>query len=156
MAAVHDLAGKAIDETRQLHAFFTAWFRGVASPSADFATCEAVLAPDFRMVTPDGQIHDRAAVIERLRAARSSAAADFAIEILQPRVTWQSGDAVLLEFIERQYREGRTANRRSTGLFTEESAAPRGVVWRHLQETWVLSGEEDANQMRAGSPRREA
>jgi hypothetical protein len=152
-----DLAGKAMDETRQLHAFFVVWFRGDAGPMADFATCEASLAPNFRMVTPDGRVHNRAAVIERLRSARASAAADFAIEILEPRAAWQSRDAVLLEFIERQYRDGRVTSRRSSGLFTEEPTAPRGVVWRHLQETWMQSGDEGNIQMRTGSPpRREA
>lgn len=150
------LAEKASEEVRALHAFFVAWFRG-ANPSADFATCEAVLAPDFRMVTPDGGIHDRRAVIERLRAARGSAPSDFTIDIVQLCVVWKSDDAVLLEFVEQQYRDGRTTSRHSTGLFTHEPAAPRGVAWRHLHETWMLSAEEDTNQVRAGSPpRREA
>lgn len=130
-----DLAERAVDEARALHAFFVAWFR--AGAGADFARCEAALAPDFRMVTPDGRVHERAAVIDRLRSAAGTAADDFAIDILQPTVVWRAGDAVLLEFVERQYREGRTTSRRSTGLFTDQPGAPNGVVWRHLQETWV-------------------
>jgi hypothetical protein len=154
---VADLAGKASNEVRELHAFFVAWFRGESRQSADFARCEAVLAYDFRMITPDGHGHDRAAVVARLRSARDSAPGDFAIEILQPHVAWRSDDAVLLEFIERQYRGGRIDSRRSTGLFTEEPAAPSGVLWRHVHETWVASGGEDTNQMRAVTrPRREA
>lgn len=149
-----DLASRAIDETRQLHAFFVAWFRGETGSDADFAPCEAALAADFRMVTPDGEAHDRAAVVERLRSAQGSAGTDFVIEIVEPRAAWQSSDAVLLEFIERQYRNGRTTSRRSSGLFTEEPAAPRGVVWRHLQETWMQTSAENEIQMRAGTPLR--
>ena len=154
MAAV-DLAARAIDEVRKLHAFFVGWFRGETGAAFDFAACDAALAPDFRMITPDGAVHERAAVMERLRKARGSTAADFTIEILQPHVAWQAGDAVLLEFIERQYREGRRTSRRSTGLFTEEPGAPRGVVWRHLHETWMQSAERATDQMRPGTlPRR--
>ena len=132
------IAARATDEVRELHHFFVAWFTGVAD--ADFQRCEAALASDFRMVTPDGGLHDRAAVIDRIRSARSSAAADFAIEILQPAIAWQSDNAVLLEFIEQQYRDGRSFSRRSTALFTDQPDAPNGVAWRHLQETWIQPG----------------
>ncbi len=135
-----DRVARAIRETRDLHAFFVAWFRVAGGPAADFARCEAALAPDFRMVTPDGRVHDRAAVVDRLRAAKGSADPDFSIDILQPTAVWQTGDAVLLEFVEQQYRGGATTSRRSTGLFTDQPAAPNGVVWRHLQETWMAPG----------------
>ena len=151
-----DLAGKARAEVRQLHAFFVAWFRGESRMAEDFATCEAAFAPDFRMVTPDGQVHDRASVIKTLRLARGRSSADFAIEILQPHVAWQSDSVVLLEFVERQYVSGRVDSRRSTGLFTAEPTAPRGVVWRHLHETWMQPDDGNTIQMRAGTIRREA
>lgn len=132
-----DRAGRAVAEVRALHAFFAAWFRGLPQETADFARFEAALAPDFRLIGPDGAVQERDAVIARVRALRASAAPDFAIEILQPEVVWQGADAVLLEFIERQYRADGDADRRSTGLFTDAPGAPHGVVWRHLQETWV-------------------
>jgi hypothetical protein len=136
--AAGDIAARAIGEVRELHAFFVAWFTGAAG--ADFQRCEAVLGPDFRMVTPDGRMHDRAAVLDRIRAARGSTASDFAIEILQPSIAWQSDNAVLLEFIEQQYRDGRSFSRCSAALFTDQPGAPNGVAWRHLQETWIQQG----------------
>jgi hypothetical protein len=149
-----DLAGKASREVRALHEFFVGWFRGDLT---DFAPCAAAFAADFRMITPDGAAHDRAAVMQRLIGARASAPADFAIDILQPHVAWQSADAVLLEYVERQYRDGRIGERKSTGLFTDEIAAPRGVVWRHLQETWMTQDADKSIQMRTATvPRREA
>jgi hypothetical protein len=130
------IAESACEEVRALHAFFVAWFGGGAGAPADFSACEAALAPDFRMVTPDGEIHDCAAVLDRIKVARGSAAGDFRIDIIEPHAVWQSADAALLGYVERQYRGGRTTSRQSTALFTADSAAPRGVVWRHLQETW--------------------
>jgi hypothetical protein len=128
------LADKAEAEVRRLHAFFVAWFRGEA---ADFSDCERAFAGDFRMVTPDGAVHARTAVIDRLRAARASTGGDFAIEIAEPRLAWRGDEAVLLEYVERQHRDGQATARRATGLFTEAISAPGGVLWRHVQETWI-------------------
>ena len=50
------------------------------------------------------------------------------------------GDAALLEYTEQQYRDGRMTRRRSTALFVANPAAPCGVEWRHLQETWMEAG----------------
>jgi len=130
------LAELARREVLALHEFFMAWFRPGA-PAADFGQCEAALAPDFRMVAPDGIVSDRAAVVQRLRQARNSQPADFAIIISAVEPLWQQGDAILLAYVEEQYRSGSTTRRRSTALFTADAAAPRGVVWRHLQETWM-------------------
>ena len=135
------LADQAIEEVHALHAFFVDWFRGAKGSPEDFSVREASLAADFRLINPDGTIDGRGSIIERLRAARGSASPHFTIEVLQPRVVWQSADAALLEYVEQQYRDGRTTRRLSTALFTPSQAAPHGVAWRHLQETWMLSNE---------------
>jgi hypothetical protein len=123
-------------EVVALHEFFVGWFRGELAESA-FASCEGAFAPDFRMVTPEGAVHDRAAVVERLRAARGRFPPDFSIEVIDPAPIWSADGAVLLEYVEQQYRDRRSTRRRSTALFTSEPSAPRGVYWRHLQETWI-------------------
>jgi hypothetical protein len=129
-----DLFESAREEILRLHAFFVAWFRG---EPADFADCERAFAPDFRMVTPDGAVHERESAVKRLRAARGSAGGDFTIEIAEPRLVWRLGDAVLVEYVERQQRHGKASARRATALFTRAEAAPAGALWRHLQETWI-------------------
>jgi hypothetical protein len=136
MSGQTPLAELARREVLALHAFFVVWFRP-GPAAADFGPCEAALALDFRMVSPDGMVSDRAAVLQRLRQARGSQPPDFAIAIAGIEPLWQQGDAVLLAYVEEQYRSGSTTRRRSTALFTAEPAAPRGVVWRHLQETWM-------------------
>ena len=130
------LAERARREVLALHEFFVNWF-GPGEAAIDFSHCEAALAPDFRMVTPDGTVNDRAAVLQRLRRARHSQPVDFAIIVSGIAPLWQQGDAILLGYVEEQYRSGSITQRRSTALFTADSAAPRGVVWRHLQETWM-------------------
>lgn len=135
-----DLAENAVREVHELHAFFVAWFRRDTAAATDFARCERALAPDFRMVAPEGNVYERAPIMARLKEMRGRDEKNFAINILQPRVVWRKDDAVLLEYIEQQYREGEETKRRSTVLFTGDPSAPLGVVWRHLHETWTSEG----------------
>ncbi len=125
----------AIGEVRALHALFVDWFR--PGDGGDFAGVEGALAPDFRRIAPDGSIADRDATLAMLRGARGTAPADFAIAILAPRPVWRAEAAVLLEFVEQQYRGGETSERRSTALLTPEPSAPRGIAWRHMHETYM-------------------
>lgn len=134
MSGAESLADLACREVVALHDFFTAWFRG---EDADFAGCEAALGRDFRMVTPDGAVHERQAVLERLRRARSSQPPGFTIVVAELQPLWQLANAILLGYVEQQYRDGSATQRRSMALLTREPGAPRGVVWRHLQETWM-------------------
>lgn len=139
MTGQSDLIDLARREVVALHEFFVVWFR--AGATVDFHLCEGALAEDFRMVTPDGAVHDRAGVLARLRQARGSQPNRFSIAVSDISVLWQQSDAALLEYVEQQYRDGGTTRRRSTALFTREPAAPRGVLWRHLQETWMQVAE---------------
>ena len=133
----------AREEVIALHRFFMAWFVDGGDTAIDFTLCERAFAPDFRMVGPDGEVYERKGVLERLRAARGATKPPFRIDILEPRPVWSAEEAVLLEYVERQYREGGSTRRRSTGLFTRSQSAPRGVHWRHLQETWIAADEDE-------------
>ena len=129
-----DLAELAAREVVALHEFFVAWFR--PGPAPDFRACEGAFHPDFRMVTPEGRMLGRAEIIQGIQASRGRLAASLTIDILDSRTLWQEGDAALLAYIEQQYREGRTTRRRSSALLLRAASAPRGILWRHLQETW--------------------
>ena len=131
---VSDLAELAAREVVALHEFFVAWFR--PGPAPDFRACEGAFHPDFRMVTPEGRLLGRSEIIQGIQASRGRLAASLTIDILDIRTLWQEGDAALLAYIEQQYREGRTTRRRSSALLLRAASAPRGILWRHLQETW--------------------
>ncbi len=137
MTSATPLEELARQEVIALHEFFVAWFRDEGGGAPDFQLCEGAFAPDFRMISPDGEAHGRDDVLSRLRKARGAMQPDFSIVILEPRPVWMAENAVLLEYIEQQYRDGRMTRRRSTGLFGRNPSAPRGVEWRHLQETWM-------------------
>lgn len=126
------LAAAATREVEELHRHFVSLFTG---RSQDIARCAKAFAADFQMVTPAGKVFDRAGALAVLSAA--TAQPGFAITIQAIHPVWQSKDSVLLQYVEQQYRDGRTTRRLSSALFTAEPTAPCGVVWRYLQETWL-------------------
>lgn len=128
------LAELAAREVVALHEFFMAWFR--PGPTPDFRACERAFHPDFRMITPAGRLLSRSEIIQGIQAARGALQESLTIDIRDIRTLWQEGDAALLAYIEQQYRDGRTTRRRSSALLLREPSAPRGILWRHLQETW--------------------
>jgi len=145
--AATDLTERARREVVELHDFFMAWFRPVTAETAalDLERCAAALAPDFRQIAPDGKVYPRDMLLQRLLAARGCRPAGFTIEVEDIRPIWQNDAGILLDYVERQYcREPSKAGaasgetrRRATAFFTLSTAAPNGVVWRHLQETWL-------------------
>jgi len=130
------LAAAAAREIEELHAVFVELFCG---RSRDFNRCATAFSPHFEMVTPDGKNHDRAGVL--LAIERAKAPSDFSIEISHTRSLWEDQKSVLIQYVEQQYRDGKTSRRLSTALFEAEAKAPCGVVWRHLQETWLQDAE---------------
>ena len=122
----------ATREIEALHATFVELFTG---RSSDLGRCAAALAADFETVSAEGACLGREAVLAGLRTARADD--DFRITISAIRPIWGRGDWVLLQYVEQQYREGRTTWRRSTALFEALAEAPCGVVWRYLHETWM-------------------
>jgi len=135
------LAELAIRETVELHDFFGRWLRPDPDAPRDIARLAQALAPEFRLIGPDGRIRDRGAVVGWIAGARGSRGPGFRIDVLNCCPVWQSAEAILLEYVETQYGEeqGRplTTRRLSTALFGRAPSAPCGVVWRHLQETWL-------------------
>jgi hypothetical protein len=134
------LADLAIRESVELHDFFSRWLRA-KEEALDIARLEGALDPDFRLVAPDGGVRERKAVIDWIAGVRGSRGADFWIDVAEFVTVWQSPEAVLLEYVETQYIDGKTTKRLSTALFCRAPGAPTGVVWRHLQETWLQPGD---------------
>lgn len=136
MSGTPKLADLAWEEVVALHAFFEAWLREGNAPM-DFSEVEQAIGQDFRIISPDGTTEERDAIISSIRNSRGSRGPDFTILVLDPRAIWTGERAALLEYTEQQYRAGRTTRRRSTALLLANPSAPRGVEWRHLQETWL-------------------
>jgi hypothetical protein len=131
------LVRMAQEEVVTLHALFVQWMRQGSELPIDFWLFEAALAADFERVTPAGMVKNRAAVVDWLKRARQTRPADFAIEVVDARPIWHGGAEVLLKYIEQQRRFGQITRRHSCALLTREPEAPRGMLWRYVQETWI-------------------
>ena len=124
-------------EIETLHEFFVDWYAGTIEGDA-FDRLEQALAPDFEMVTPDGDRLDRTAVVTGIREDhdRDDPGA-FSIEIRNVEVVVRVGDFAVVRYEECQETTDGTTGRISTALFREDSSAPGGVVWLDLHETWL-------------------
>ena len=131
------LFASAKAEILERHAFFMRWFTQPSAGAAEFRLCETAFDRKFGMVTPDGKPHGRAEVLRRLRKAKASIEISFEISIEEVREQWSSDDAVFVGYVEAQAIGGRRTRRRSSALFEKSAAAPNGVAWRRLHETWI-------------------
>lgn len=139
--STESIADLATRESVELHDFFSRWLRAPSEQRLDIGRLEGVLDPSFRLIAPDGGVRERQSLIDWIAGVRGSRGAEFWIDVSDFVAVWQTADAVLLEYVETQYIEGKTTKRLSTALFCREPKAPCGVVWRHLQETWLHDGE---------------
>jgi hypothetical protein len=132
------IGDRCLDEIGRLHRFFERWLGDAATDPAEFARHEPAWPADFTLVTPDGAVLDRTAVIGWLRQARgvhADAATPFRIEIRNAAVRLVlPGGFCLCTYDEWQSVRGIESLRRSTTLLEVRDDT---VLWRHLQETWV-------------------
>jgi hypothetical protein len=132
------LARAALQEVRDLHAFFETWLGGTVPESAqEFARLESALADGFTMVSPDGHRRSRAEVIGRLRQAHGSkgAAGAFRIAIPEAEVLALHPPLVVVGYIEEQVGPAAATRRRSTAVLGVSPGDER-PRWLAVHETW--------------------
>jgi hypothetical protein len=76
-------------------------------------------------------------VTDWLRGARGCRSADFRIWIEQTRPVVDQGDLAVLVYDECQHVDGRDTRRHATAVFRRAPAAPSGVQWLRVHETWM-------------------
>lgn len=129
------LADRAIREIHDRHADFQALGRG-GRRTADFPFA-ATMAPEMTVVTTEGETLTRAALLAHFERMAAGVCADFTVAASDAAAVFETGEACVVVYVETQVKAGRRTRRRSSALFVPDAAAPNGVVWRHLQETWM-------------------
>jgi hypothetical protein len=133
-----DLIARAQAEVVNRHHFFVEWFTGRAS-EAELEVSLRAFAPDMVMIEPDANTIGRDEVAAMVTNARGKRPADFEIrvELISARLIDSATAAVVYD--EHQVIDGVKSARRSSAVFSADPEAPEGVVWRHLQETWITT-----------------
>lgn len=124
-------------EIEALHELFVDWYCGEATEE-EFDRLPATTAPSFEMITPDGNVVPREAVIEGVRDSYNKYDLDeFDIEIRNVEVRETPPEYALVRYEEWQDGPDGETGRLSTVLLREDGDAPLGLVWVELQETWL-------------------
>jgi len=128
-------------EVVELHRFFEAWFNAEIPPGEEsFGRFTAVMADGFVIVSPDGVLTERQALIDRLRDAygawrKTGRPGRIRIENLQVRHS--GGQQALVVYEEWQEVDGKQRGRLSSALLRRNEATPNGVEWLHVHEVWL-------------------
>lgn len=140
-------------EVLGLHQFFEDWFAGRldAGPSS-FARCSSVLAPEFTLINPDGERTDCADLLERLEGAHGHASQTyFHIRIADVASRRLADGLWLVTYQEWQETDGFITARWSTAILREAPATENGLVWLHVQETWIAAEDEPEPEQAAAA-----
>lgn len=133
-----DLITRAQAEVVNRHHFFVEWFTGRASEAELEASLRA-FAPDMVMIEPDANTIGRDEVVAMVTSARGKRPADFEIRVELISARHLGSDIVAVVYDEHQVIDGEKSARRSSAVFSADPDVPEGVVWRHLQETWITT-----------------
>ena len=137
-------------EVRGFHAFLREWLvGGVPRTTEVFARFSGVLDDGLEVIGPRGTATGREALVDEFEGLHGQLAADadaFEIWIENYRCRWAAGDHALVTYEEWHRRRGATSARLSTALFRRAEAAPCGVAWLHVHETWLPGLAPDAGE----------
>ncbi len=137
------LAAASRKEVVELHRFIEEWSNGVLpDDEASYARFSNALAQDFVIISPDGTSQDHDSIVEgfrtshgRWRSADGTPSGVLRIEEIE--VVAVSPPLALVSYQEWQELPAGTVARLSSVLFRESDAAPGGVEWVHLHESWL-------------------
>jgi hypothetical protein len=122
-------------EVVELHEFFEAYFLGTTD-MADLHLLEAVLAPGFTIVGPNGTESSRAETIEAIRGGHGHTSS-LVITITEARLLSTTAETVVARYVENHALSEGSNHRLSTVVFTRVPDAPNGLQWQSVHETWV-------------------
>lgn len=116
-----------------LHGFIADWLAGRVDDAA-FSRFESALAPEFRIVSGDGDVTQRDRFLAGFRDARDTESADFRIDVRNVR-TRPVGDGLAVATFEEHHGGADSSVRVTSALLRADADAPDGVAWLHVHET---------------------
>lgn len=127
---------KIESEIIALHTFFEDWFNArVPNTDESFARIEDALSSDFGIVSPEGRLVEREALLKGLRDSYGTRQG-LRIWIENIQIRMGQGELWLATYEEWQGAGNESKGRISTVVFIEDPAAPGGLRWKHVHETF--------------------
>ena len=124
-------------EVVELHQFFQQWLSGsLTRTDATFGRVAQALGSGFTLITPDGVLVEREALLHSLREAHGTRP-DLQIGIKEFRVHHREGKILVATYLEWQQSAGSLTVRLSTAIFRETDDRPNNLQWLHVHDTWV-------------------
>ena len=126
-------------EIERLHQFFIDWFNGVVPKTAEaFVSFSSATSEDFHMVPPSGSLIGIDMLSKGLFDAHNQRPG-VDIKVKNMRTLHEMGEFYLATYEEWQLEKGETEwkGRVSTVLLSQNDAAPAGLMWHHVHETWM-------------------
>lgn len=148
-----DLAQLATDEVVELHRFIEQWsLAELEDTDAVYARFADALDDSFVLIGPDGARSDESrdsgsaesSVVVGFRSAhgRWRGLPEAHLEIREANARVLGERLVLVDYEEWHFLGGEPSVRRSSVVMREDPAAPGGVSWLHLHETWIVPPPE--------------
>lgn len=123
-------------EIVELHRFFQNWFNGdIPCTDEAFQRMDRVMDDGFTIVMPNGKRIDRDPLLTGLYKAHGGRPG-IRIWIEHVRLLMTEGPMAVVEYEEWQQEGETTTARVSTAVFRDEPAAPNGLSWLRVHETW--------------------
>jgi len=120
-----------------LHHFFQAWLEGsLPATDAIFVRFLDATSPRFTLVSPNGAVLGRDATAAWIRSAHGTRPG-FRLWTDDHRLCAGGEDWALVTYREWQTHHDVTTLRLSSALLVADAAAPGGLSWVHVHETWV-------------------
>lgn len=134
------------EEVVQLHRFFQDWFNGTLDKTDEnFRRFGEVVAEEFQIILPNGEMTDREDILVRVRDAHGgNAASGTPIRIWIDAFRSRPIDAglQLVTYQEWQQTDADPRGRRSTAVMRARPGTPNGVEWLHVHEVWLPAPQE--------------
>ncbi|MER5318151.1 hypothetical protein [Streptosporangium roseum] len=137
MSREADAAAACRAEIVRLHEVIERWLSGRAPRTAEeFDAFAGALLPGFTLSGPDGSSLTRDQVLAWIEAEHGRTPG-IGIRIREMELVAAEGPLLVAAYQEWQRGTGADRDRRATAVFLRDPAAPHGLRWRHLHETWM-------------------
>jgi hypothetical protein len=124
-------------EITELHAFFQGWLDGtLPDTDAAFARVVNTTDPAFVLIGPSGEITNRAALLDQIRAGHASRPG-WRMWIERAELRCCSGDLRVATYEEWHQTGEATTARICTAVLRAAPGTPNGLAWLHVHETWL-------------------